>query len=105
MSDRVVKYLERLATGNTAPVRVSKKALEWLSATHPSWTATHVLTGVGMRADGGVDTYLTAERLRELWLFMDDMIDHCVANKSRPGVNAAIGMQRKVETMIPSVPW
>ena len=82
-------------------IRVTKKALEYLeSCQHPlaaQWRDKE------RRSDGALDIALTREELRELWFAMDTCIE--VAGKSRPQVNSAIGMMRKIERVLPGAPW
>lgn len=86
------------------PVRVTKTALEWLMKNGPQ-SLRDLFAPLPVRADGAIQLILDSEQLRELWWAMDVMLEEQLGANYRPGINSAVGMQRKIEAHMPGVPW
>ena len=86
------------------PLRITKTVRLWL-LDNGCAEFQQLLARAPHRSDEAAQVILTAEQLRKLWWHMDTMLDQMLERRYTPGCNAAVGMQRKAEAFIPTLPW
>ena len=85
-------------------LRITKTAKLWLLEQGYDEIC-ELINAAPPRADEAAQVTMTAEQLREMWYAMDRMLDEMYERKYTPGVNSAVGMQRKAESFLPGLPW